>query len=168
MADTIGDTGPILHLHEIDAVEALASLRRILIPPLVVAELETFRLTESTLSQAVSPCILEIVPVDEDEARRSLHGASDLQAADLQVLYLARTTAPGLAVLTDDLALRHHVESAGGAAVGSLGLLIRSYRVGRMSRPRLEELVDRLMTESSLYMSRPFRAYVRSLISGIE
>lgn len=168
MADAIGDTGPILHLHEIGALEALASLRRILIPDLVAAELETFRLPEPRLSQAVSPCIIELVPVGVDATRKTLPGASDLQAADLQVLYLARTTAPGLAVLTDDLTLRHHVESAGGTAVGSLGLLIRSYRVGQMSRPRLEELVDRLMTESSLYMSRPFRAYVRSLISGIE
>lgn len=43
----------MLHLHEIGALEALTSLRRILIPDLVAADLETFRLPEPTLAPAV-------------------------------------------------------------------------------------------------------------------
>lgn len=52
-------------------------------------------------------------------------------------------------------------------AVGSIGVLVRAYRTGRLERGELESAVDALFTASTLYLSRAFRAYVRRLLANL-
>ena len=52
--------------------------------------------------------------------------------------------------------------------MGTVGVLVRSFALGQGSRGQLEESVERLMTRSTLHMSRPFRRYVLGLIRNLE
>ena len=165
--EAIADTGPILHLHEINHLSALKSFQELLIPPLVVEELSRFGL-EPKLLAAAGPKVAVSPP--ESDAWQSLlrDGGPVIQPADAQVLVLARQAHFGLPVLTDDLSLRQRVESEGGTAVGSLGILLRAYRTGALTRQRLENAVERLMKESTLHLSIAFRGYIRGLLQELE
>ncbi|HBL32120.1 MAG TPA: DNA-binding protein, partial [Acidobacteria bacterium] len=51
--------------------------------------------------------------------------------------------------------------------VGSIGVLIRAYRDGRLTRNLLEGCVENLLENSTLHLSRSFRAYVLQLVAEL-
>ena len=91
-----------------------------------------------------------------------------LQSADAQVLALAKSRGFSETVLTDDLALRNCVEQEGGSVAGSVGLLVRSYRLGHFTLEELLESADQLMSQSTLFMSKPFRKWLRKMLEDLE
>ena len=58
------DTGPILHLHEIDRLSALEVFRQIELPPLVGQELSHFGLEPTRLGELGLPNVT-VLPVEE-------------------------------------------------------------------------------------------------------
>jgi predicted nucleic acid-binding protein len=90
-----------------------------------------------------------------------------LQPADAQVFALAKAERFEKTVLTDDLALRRRIEAQNGIAVGSIGILIRAYRIGQLQRSELDEAIEALFQHSTLYLSRPFRAYIQRLLESL-
>lgn len=161
--EALCDTGPVLHLHEIARTDALEVFDRIALPERVAWELERLGLDPHSILSTTRGPELIVRPVP-DELLGDHADGDLLQPADRQVLALARQAGYQIPVLTDDLALRERVERSGGVAVGTVGLLVRSFGLGRSTRAQLEESVDRLMTRSTLHMSRPFRQYVMDLI----
>ncbi len=89
-----------------------------------------------------------------------------LQEADLQVAALAELRKPS-AVLTDDLELRRALEQRGHLVVGSIGVLIRAYKNGPLTRVAFEKALIRLLDDSSLYLSRAFRQHVLRLLDQL-
>jgi len=65
------------------------------------------------------------------------------------------------------LALRQYLEIHHAVVVGSIGMLVRAYRVGQLQRGELEAAVDALFDHSTLHLSRAFRAYVRRLLTDL-
>lgn len=168
MTRAISDTGPILHLHEINRLDALGVFARIDVPDRVALELERLGLAPAMLLEGAGGS--ELVVVSPSEMAGEVGepaGTATLQPADRQVLALARESDLRFPVLTDDLALRQQIEGEGGLAVGTVGLLVRSFVLGRSDRGDFESAVERLMSRSSLHMSRPFRRYVLGLIRDL-
>lgn len=164
MPEAIADTGPVLHLHEIEHLKALRAAGPLLLPELVVEELGRRAISPSLLEAAGLEIILRSPDGSEEAAAREDAGSTLLQPADLQVFALARRAGFRQLVLTDDLALRRLLESRGATVAGSIGLLVRAYASDRMSRSELEESVEALFHESSLHLSRAFRTYVKDLL----
>ena len=163
MPETISDTGPILHLQEIGRLSTLATVSPLLFPGRVWEELRNRGLDaaafqRSGLSFKVSPAIHDLVPNPE---------ASLLQPADIEVFLLAEEMSFEPLVLTDDLALRRLLESKGATVAGSIGILIRAYAVGALSREELTASSEALLEESGLHLSRAFRVYVKSLLADL-
>jgi predicted nucleic acid-binding protein len=161
--ETILDTGPILHLHEIGRLSTLITVSPLLFPGRVWDELRNRGLDAAAfqglgLPFKVSPTILDLGPNPE-----ALH----LQPADIEVFLLAQERSFEPLVLTDDLALRRLLESRGATVAGSIGILIRAYSVGLLSREELTASSEALLGESSLHLSRAFRAFVRKLIADL-
>jgi hypothetical protein len=48
-----------------------------------------------------------------------------------------------------------------------VGILIRAYAVGALSREELKRSSEALLEESSLHLSRAFRTYVRKLVADL-
>jgi predicted nucleic acid-binding protein len=166
MREAITDTGPVLHLHEIGRLSALSIFDHLVIPELVAHELRAGGLAPTNLG--VTELKVTVVTVERpawspviSEAQPTIH------PADAQVFVLARLSRFKTPVLTDDLALRQRLESQGATVIGSVGVLVRAYTIGRLKRDELESAIDALFTTSTLHMSRAFRAYIRHLLADL-
>ena len=163
MPETISDTGPVLHLHEIGRLDALAIVSPLVFPTRVWEELRHRGLDKATFQRSGLPFM--IPPAIQNLA--SSPETIRLQPADTEVFLLARERSFEPLVLTDDLALRRLLEIRGGKVAGSVGVLIRAYTVGTLSREELNRSTEALLEESSLHLSRAFRTYLRSLLASL-
>lgn len=162
MPETISDTGPVLHLHEMGRLDTLAIVEPLVFPLGVWEELQHRHLDQATLQQAG-------LRFSISTAGRDLLKAETLrlQPADSEVFLLAQEDRFEGLVLTDDLALRRLLEEQGAIVAGSVGILVRAYAAGRLSREGLEQSIEALLEESSLHLSRAFRSYVRKLVTDL-
>jgi predicted nucleic acid-binding protein len=67
-------------------------------------------------------------------------------------------------ILIDDMELRKALESRGHEAVGSIGVAVRAFKAGKLTREALEDIIDDLFSRSSLHLSKGFRQYVREML----
>lgn len=152
MADiAISDTGPLRHLAEIGEHGVLAVFARIIIPQLVVRELQ-FQGFWVTLAAAM-PRLLTVVPGPGVDSDLVLLSADDLDSADAAVLAVA-SDHPAHTVLTDDLALRRALKRRGHTVIGSLGIVARAHEAGMLDLTQADGVLDRLVDESTLYLTR--------------
>lgn len=167
MPEAISDTGPILHLHEIGRLTALTPLVPLQVPKLVWAELNARGVRDNFLRAAGID--LDVVEVAEPVWREIVasSGPPQIQPADAQTFALARTSRFQTLVLTDDLALRKLLEKHGATVAGSVGLLVRAYTSGQISRDDLDHSIDAIFERSTLHLSRAFRAYLRQLLAEL-
>jgi predicted nucleic acid-binding protein len=161
--ETISDTGPVLHLHEIGQLATLTTVAPVVLPDLVLAELETRGLDLAQLGEMGVESMVSPVPTSEwEEILRNL--APQIQPADAQVFALARASRFQALALTDDLSLRRLLESHGAPVTGTVGILIRAYTSSKISRWELDAAIESLFNDSSLHLSSGFRAYLRKLL----
>lgn len=166
MPDTVADTGPVLHLDEIGHLTALLTAAPIVFPDLVLAELEARGLGLARLQEAgVAPTVSPVPSFEWREILRNV--APQIQPADAQVFALVRASRFQALALTDDLALRKLLESHGGQVAGTVGILVRAYTTGGISRAELETSIESLFNDSSLHLSRAFQVYLKKLLSDL-
>ena len=166
MPEAVSDTGPVLHLQEIGQLAALHIVAPLLLPDLVAGELSAHGSGAKRLQEAgIDFTVREVEPI----IWRTVLGdvAGQIQPADAQVFSLARASGFQSLVLTDDLALRRLLESHGGPVTGTVGILIRAYTLGSMSRGQMEAAFETLFQESTLHLGRAFRTYLRELLSDL-
>jgi predicted nucleic acid-binding protein len=168
MTEAIADTGPILHLYEIGQLECLGAFDNLQLPELVAEELRAYGLDPSRLE--IATLIISIVRVPEVEWMQIVNDTKKptIHPADAQVYVLARSNQFRSPVLTDDLDLRRFLENVGATVVGSVGVLVRAYKVGYLKHSELESAVEALFTTSTLHISRAFKAYVHRLLADLS
>jgi predicted nucleic acid-binding protein len=166
--DVISDTGPILHLHQIGWHPALTICERLVIPDLVAEELRIHGVDLLHMDTPELTFSMVSVTAAQWQAVRQNAGVQSIQPADAQVFVLAEATQFRQLVLTDDLALRQHLEAHGTLVVGSIGVLVRAYSMHRLQRHELEIAMDALFDQSTLHLSKAFRMYVRQLLSSLS
>ena len=165
--EVISDTGPLLHLHEIGRLACLDVFDHLILPNLVLEELDRYRVH---LQDLVIPTLaISEIHVPQSKWREALPSSERqrIQSADAQVFFLAQDRQFDLPVLTDDLALRRLVESRGGLVVGSIGVLIRAYKHDLLDHRGLSLAIDALFSHSTLHISAGFKVYVTKLINGL-
>jgi predicted nucleic acid-binding protein len=164
--DTVSDTGPVLHLDEIGHLTVLTTAAPIVLPDLVLAELEARGLGRARFQEA--GVALTVSPVPSFEWREILRNiAPQIQPADAQVFALVRASRFQALALTDDLALRKLLEGHGTQVAGSVGILVRAYTAKGISRAELEAAIESLFNDSSLHLSRAFRVYLKELLGDL-
>jgi predicted nucleic acid-binding protein len=82
----------------------------------------------------------------QDNGLEALHGGEQ------ECLYLCRQAAVPV-LLTDDLAVREANRHLGITPVGSLGVVVRAYRFGRLSLPDAEHYLWDLHDASTLFVT---------------
>lgn len=150
------------------AASQLATVSSLLLPDLVISELANRGLSPQRLEADGVEVETATVVIGEWQAILQETEPARIQPADAQVFALARSTGFRLLVLTDDLDLRRLLEQNGASVVGSVGVLVRAYRTGRIDRRELESSIEALIEISSLHLSRAFRSYIGQLLVEIH
>ena len=140
MIVAVADTGPIIHLAEIDALGLLSAIDRILVPQTVYDELEV-----GTVPPALSDIEYELVASDAS-------GLSvDLDPGETAALAVASERSAVL--LTDDLAARNAAAEFDVEVHGSVGVIVLAYTRGELSKSEAVDLMRALQTETSLFIT---------------
>lgn len=145
----ICDAGPIIHLDEINCLNLLNSFEEIILPLSVEREITVYRpsaLTDSNLTvrrQAES--------LDIGGKLLVLSQIFSLDAGETEALILMESN-PNAIFLTDDAAARLVAEQMRFKVHGTIGILIRSIRIGQKKPEEVLQILEDLPEKSSLYI----------------
>ncbi len=160
--DCVADTGPLLHLAEIGRMEMITIFGRVLVSSLIARELREYGVAAS-LGQLGKLMHIRRVHNSEAEAAQSRLPQFRIGVEDASCLILAERTDIRV-VLTDDFELRMAVKAQGRQPVGSIGVLVKNFVLRRINEAEFRGAVEMLLNESTLFISRSFRQYVRSKV----
>jgi len=136
----VADTGPLIHLDEIDALDLLSVVDELLIPQTVYEELEA-----GTVPPALDYIEYEVV---ESEATGL---TVDLDPGETAALAVAAERS--VVLLTDDLAARDTAEDLDVEVHGSIGVIVLAYTRGELTKSNATRLMQALQTETSLFIT---------------
>ncbi len=160
----ICDSGPLTHLWQIDLWPAFVVFDEIHLPVQVANEVQQ-HVDLDQLKSFTQLHIHTISPSQIESAKQVQPQDARLQLADLAVFALAGALTHDL-VLTDDLDLRRALEGQGFRPMGSVGILIHAYTTNQIDRAQLDQAIDKIFTQSTLYLSLQFKSYIRWLIAS--
>ena len=145
----VADTGPLIHLAEIECLDLLSVFEELHIPEGVWREAERPSAIREQLTSAKRHVL------DHDAVARFTlqHGLSKLQAGERESLMLCSQLAVEV-LLTDDLIVRRAAKDLGLIPVGSLGVIARAHRMGRIGLEAAERHLLELQTVSSLFVTQ--------------
>ncbi|WP_435194602.1 nucleic acid-binding protein [Natronomonas sp. EA1] len=139
MIIAVSDTGPLIHLAEIDSFSLLRSIDELLIPETVRDELATGGLPDGFGDLDVS-----VVPdIDIDDV--------DLDPGETAALGVARDR--NAIFLTDDLDARQAAKSRGVEVHGTVGLIALAHSRGELSEEAATDRMRSLASETSLFVT---------------
>ena len=147
------DAGPLIHLTEVGCLSLLRIFDTLHIPDAVWSEtVEQDRVLQvdvlglgNVQRHALSQ--LEVMQFVQK------HNLQDLHNGECECLYLCQHTSVSV-LLTDDLAVREEAKRLSLTPVGSLGVVVRAYRLGHVSLEDAERYVAGLYDMSSLFVTR--------------
>jgi predicted nucleic acid-binding protein len=149
----IADAGPLIHLSEIGSLVSLLVFDALHIPDAVWVEtVGSGRVAEAALLDLGIVHQHNLLP-GQVSAFVDQNGLQALQAGEVECLTLCRHIGIPL-LLTDDLAVRDAAQRLGIRPVGSLGVVVRAYRLGQLSLTDAEQLIESLYTISTLFVTR--------------
>jgi predicted nucleic acid-binding protein len=138
----VADTGPLIHLAEIDALDLLTAIDELLIPETVYAELE-----EGGVPPELSDCEWERIEVADPVGR-----SAELDAGERAALAVALKR-DNVVFLTDDLAAREFAQDQNIEVHGSIGVVALAYHRNVVSSDEAASLMRALQTETSLFIT---------------
>lgn len=162
----VSDTGPPLHLSEISKESLLSLFKSLTIPKEVMIELTRYGVFDKVQTALNGFLVVEQATQAELDKQRNAMLNFKVHTADLSVAALADRLSPDV-VLTDDLELRKGLEAQDHTVVGSVGILVRAFKAGRLERSELINCFNKLFDGSTLYLSKGFAVYVRKLLDSI-
>ena len=146
----VTDTGPVLHLHEIQMLRLLSLAGEIFIPKAVHFELYSLisdweRLKPNWINAVT-------LPFPSQRESEAWVQAGLLDIGESEAIALARQLRADW-LLTDDAAARLVARSLGLEVHGSLGIVLWAAARGYLNRSEAEAALDELFSSSSLWIS---------------
>lgn len=158
----ISDTGPLLHLHEANALGVLKALGEIRITPCVRHEIA--RLATDWQKQDWPQC--DTPSATALASARDWVQAGLLHAGEAEALAYAREIRPD-AFLTDDTEAREMAVALGLEARGSLGVILLAAARRLIGEDEAISALERLMNDSTLWLSKRVRREARAALDRI-
>jgi predicted nucleic acid-binding protein len=150
------DTGPVIHLGQVDSLKALGTIKRILVPEEVVRELRR--------NPALPPnCSVTALSGKSKDLAKIIGDRYEVDPGESAAIALARQEGVRL-LFTDDLEAREVAKEVGLEPHGSLALVTRAYREGILNRNQAVDCIERLHTQSSLYLTSGLVAWAKPQI----
>lgn len=141
----VADTGPLIHLAEIDALALLETIDELLVPDTVYEELRAGGLPAGFDSIETTRVPAETASIDDHQL--------ELELDPGETAALAVAAAHDAILLTDDLAARDAATSLGVEVHGSIGIIARGYAENRLDQEEAAALMQMLQHETSLFLT---------------
>ena len=160
MRSVVADAGPIIHLHEANALELLDVLGSVFVPQAVAEEV-------SCIIGNQWQAGVTVVNLDERSRQRSqmLITTAGLHRGEAEAIALAGKTQEPL-LLSDDAAARLYASYINIEVRGSLGLVLAAVVYGRIDKKKGREVLESLQN-SSLWISKTVFREALSTLEGL-
>lgn len=155
---SVSDSGPIIHLLEVGALPVFLVFKEVLIPPEVSNE------TSQHKARIMNLRLVQLRASAKDLARI---GVTEYRIGlgEAEAIALALQEKIDL-FLTDDLAARGVAKAYGLEPHGSLGIILRAFREGKLSKEVAVEKVALLYEHSSLFITKDLVNWIIREIEG--
>ena len=153
------DTGPILHLKEVESISLLKLFSQIFISVIVKEEL--FRYNVKSL-----PKNIKINEINNDQVIL-LSRKYDLDIGESSILWLCRALGIPL-ILTDDLNAREVASDLEIKVVGTIGIITRCFREKIISKEKAVTILKKIHDNSSLFITAELINYVTKEIKQFK
>jgi predicted nucleic acid-binding protein len=155
---SVSNTGPIIHLTEIDLIEVFNIFTEILIPEEVERELKN-----SKISIPKKIKILKLLPEFKDRVK-ILAEQDNLDLGESFAIVLSMQEKADY-FLTDDLDARNIAVKYNLEVHGTIGVILRAFREKIIDKKTAIEKVNELYTKSSLFITKDL---VDTVVKSIE
>lgn len=143
------DSGPIIHLDELNCLHLLEDFQEILLPDTVYEEIKRYR--PLRLNDSNLPFVLSAGTFPNNSTLITLCSIFSLDAGETEALALMEKN-PQAIFLTDDASARMVAEQMGFKVHGTIGILVRSIRRNRMDPGEVLRTLRGIASQSTLYM----------------
>ena len=154
----VSDTGPIIHLTEINFIKALDIFSKILIPEEVEKELKNSKIIVPNKIK-----VLKILPDYKDKVK-VLTNQENLDLGEAFAIVLAIQEKADY-FLTDDLDARNIAIKYNIEPHGTIGVILRAFREKIIDKKTTIEKVNELYSKSSLFITKDL---IQEVINAIE
>ena len=148
--DACSDTGPIIHLHELDHLFLLKVFSKVLITHYIKEELLKHKIK-------ILPKNIEIKTVNKDQVAL-INQRYDLDIAESSVIFLSKSLKISI-FLTDDLDAREAAIDLNLKPVGTVGIIARCFRDNIISKQAAIKLLTDVYNKSSLFVTSQLIKY---------
>jgi predicted nucleic acid-binding protein len=149
----VADAGPLIHLGETGRLALLVLFGEVIVPDEVWHESVREGRLQAEQLQALPNLSRRRVEPLEVLNFVAAHRLEHLHAGETECLCLCLKESIRL-LLTDDLAVREVSARLGITPVGSLGVLVRAFRLGLLTLADAEKAITDLHERSSLFVTR--------------
>ena len=148
----VADAGPLIHLEEIGQLPLMTLFDKLLLPDAVWDEaVVNGSVPRASLEQL--PCLARTSAVESEVLRFiQANSLNDLHRGERESLFVCSQQSIPL-LLTDDLAVRDAAKRLGLTPIGSLGVIVRAFRCGRLTKFAAEQCLRDLQSVSSLFVT---------------
>ena len=158
------DSGPLIHLSQVNGTKTLRIFREILVPDAVFLEVTRFDLPgKKEVLEAKNVVRKNLLGKTKDYAKL-VAVKFGLELGECEAIALAKQENIN-GFFTDDLNAREAAKEVGLEAHGSMGIITRAFREGTITKDEAIEFVKKLHGESSLFITSDL---VREIISQIN
>ena len=145
------DSGPIIHLDELNCLHLLADFQEVLIPVAVQKEIKRYR--PLSLSKLNVPFVFSAGNIPENAKLITLCRVFSLDVGEIEALSVLEKN-PQALFLTDDASARMVAEQMGFSVHGTMGVLVRSIRRGQMEAKEVLDVLKEIPSKTTLHIKR--------------
>jgi predicted nucleic acid-binding protein len=143
------DSGPIIHLDELNCLYLLEDFQEILIPETVHKEIKRYR--PSSFKKLSLPFNLSPGNIPDNAPLLTLCRIFSLDVGETEALALMEKN-PQAIFLTDDASARMVAEQMRFKVHGTMGILIRAIRRGQMETEEVLRILKEVPSQTTLYI----------------
>ena len=157
MAKAVCDAGPLIHLSEIQQVSLLSQFEPLIVPESVIAEARTFSCPPALTIKVSRPSQSSLESL-------AILFSTRLDLGETDCLALCNEDRDAI-FLTDDLRARKAADSLKIPVHGSVGVIVRAFRLGMISQAAAERALLDLGDARTLFVSR---AIILSAVNALR
>jgi len=143
------DSGPIIHLDELNCLHWLADFKEILIPDTIQKEIYRYRRLD--FGKLRIPFVVLPGAIPSNDLLLTLCKIFLLDAGEIEALALMEKN-PEAIFLTDDASARIVAEQMGFKVHGTIGILVRSIRRGQIELGEVLRILREIPSKTTLYI----------------